>query len=157
VSLPAEGAAVLHQVHVRVGRRPAPGRRDEVLVNEGFAAANRLAPGDSIRAVLDGRLRTLRVTGVGLSPEVVDAIGPSGLFPDDRRHGVLWMDPDALRAAFDLDGAFNDILVALAPGASEPDVIDRLDRLLAPYGGLGAHGRDLQPSHRFLSDEIEQN
>ena len=36
-------------------------------------------------------------------------------------------------------------------------MIERLDRLLERYGGLGAYGRDDQLSHRFISDEIAQN
>ena len=79
------------------------------------------------------------------------------LFPDNRRFGVLWMSRAALGPAFDLDGAFNDVSLRLAPGAVEEEVIARLDRLLEPYGGLGAYGREDQLSHSFLSDEIAQN
>ncbi len=32
-----------------------------------------------------------------------------------------------------------------------------LDRLLEPYGGIGAIARAEQPSHRFIEDEIRQN
>ena len=35
-------------------------------------------------------------------------------------------------------------------------VIDRLDQLLARYGGLGAYGRKDQPSHAFLDSELEE-
>jgi putative ABC transport system permease protein len=62
----------------------------------------------------------------------------------------------ALGTAFGLDGAANDLVAALAPGAVEADVLARLDRLLAPYGGRGAYGREDQISHRFLSDEIQE-
>jgi putative ABC transport system permease protein len=55
-----------------------------------------------------------------------------------------------------MEGAFNNVVLTLAPRASAPAVITALDRLLAPYGGLGAYGRDQQLSHRFLSDEIHQ-
>ena len=63
----------------------------------------------------------------------------------------------ALGPAFNMDGAFNDVALALAPDASEAEVIARLDSLLEPYGGLGAYGRDDQISNRFLSDEIAQD
>jgi putative ABC transport system permease protein len=64
---------------------------------------------------------------------------------------------EALGTAFDLQGAFNDCTLTLAPGASEPEVISRIDRVIARYGGLGAYGRDEQPSARFIRDEIAQN
>ena len=67
------------------------------------------------------------------------------------------MSRDALGPAFDMEGAFNNVTVSLAPGVSEAEVIDRLDELLERYGGLGAYGRDEQESHRFLADEIEQD
>jgi putative ABC transport system permease protein len=67
------------------------------------------------------------------------------------------MSRDALGPAFDMEGAFNNVNISLAPGASEAEVIDHLDELLERYGGLGAYGRDEQESHRFLADEIEQD
>ena len=50
-----------------------------------------------------------------------------------------------------MEGGFNDVALTLAPGASRADaVIDGLDRLLEPYGGLGAIPRALQISHWTL-------
>ena len=37
-----------------------------------------------------------------------------------------------------MEGAFNDAVVSLAPGADPRQVIDELDRLLEPYGSVGA-------------------
>ncbi|MEI6226932.1 MAG: ABC transporter permease, partial [Deltaproteobacteria bacterium] len=71
-------------------------------------------------------------------------------------YGVLWMSRQALAAALDLTGAFNSVAVRLAPGGSEEEVIASLDRLLARFGGRGAYGRELQTSHRLVSDEISQ-
>ncbi|MCB1091880.1 MAG: FtsX-like permease family protein, partial [Verrucomicrobiae bacterium] len=61
-----------------------------------------------------------------------------------------------LEAAFDMEGAFNDLTLSLMPGANEEEVIRRLDLLLEDYGGLGANGRDHHLSHRFISDELQQ-
>jgi putative ABC transport system permease protein len=157
VSLPEHGGPPgLNQPYLRKGRFPEPDREDEVLVGEGFAAANGLGPGSHVRAVINGRLRRLHVVGVALSPEYVYAIRPGEVLPDERRYGIIWMGYDGLAAAFDMDGAFNDVALTLTPGASEPDVIARLDRLTGEYGGLGAYGRDDQMSHKFLSNEIRE-
>jgi putative ABC transport system permease protein len=157
ISLPERGVPRLNDVHLRRGRRLEPGHPEEVLVSEAFAEANRLEVGDRLGAVLNGRWERLHVVGVGLSPEYVYEIRGTDLFPDNRRFGVMWMSRAALGPAFDLDGAFNDVSLRLAPGAVEDEVIARLDRLLEPYGGLGAYGRVDQVSHSFLSDEIAQN
>ncbi len=157
VSMPGEAAGGLNALHLVRGRLPVPGAPDEALASEAFAKANALEPGDTIRAVMNGRYQRLRVVGVGISPEYIYALGPGQLVPDNRRYGILWMDRKALAAAYDLEGAFNDVAVRLAPGASPATVLGEMDRVLAPYGGAGAYDREDQLSHRFLSDEIAQN
>ena len=157
VSMPVEAAGGLNALHLVRGRLPVPGSADEALASEAFAKANALEPGDTIRAVMNGRYQRLRVVGVGISPEYIYALGPGQLVPDNRRYGILWMDRKALAAAYDLEGAFNDVAVRLAPGASPATVLGEMDRVLAPYGGAGAYDREDQLSHRFLSDEIAQN
>ena len=95
--------------------------------------------------------------GIALSPEYVYEIrGISSILPDNRRFGVLWMSRDALGPAFDMEGGFNDLVLALSPGASQGDVIRALDDLLEPYGSLGAYGREDQVSNNFLENELAE-
>jgi putative ABC transport system permease protein len=157
VSVPAGGQPALNALHLRAGGLLEPGRTDEVLVSEGFAGVHRLRPGDRVSAVLNGRRQSLRVAGIALSPEYVFALRGGDPIPDDRGFAVLWTSRAGLEAAFDMAGAFNDVVLTLAPGADVRAVIDALDRLLEPYGGLGAIARAEQPSHRFIEDEIRQN
>jgi len=126
----------------------------EVLVSEGFAQARGLKPGSTLKALVNGRQRTLIVVGTALSPEFVFA-GLWGM-PDLRGFGIFWMDREALASAYDMNGAFNRIAIRLAPGASEPAVIDALSRLLAPYGGRQVNGRADQISHAMLDNEIKE-
>jgi putative ABC transport system permease protein len=157
VSVPAVHARMLDDPVVRSGRWLEPGRRDDVLASAAFCRANGLEPGGSFGAVIHGRWRTLRIVGTAISPEFIYEIRGAGeVFPDNRAFGVVWMERRALAAAFDMEGSFNDVALTLAPGAVEGDVIARLDRVLAPYGGLGAYGRDDHVSHRFVSDEIAE-
>lgn len=156
VSVPEDGQPLLNQVALQAGRWVRRGQPDEVIVNEPFADAHGLALGDTFGAVINGNQRRLRVVGVGLSPEFVYAIGPGALMPDDQRFGVLWMGREALAAAYDLDGAFNDVTLGLLRGASPVAVIERLDRILERYGGVGAFARADQLSNWFLSNEIQQ-
>jgi len=156
VSLPETGAPLLNLPHVRIGRMPDPGRLDEVLVSEAFAEAHGLVPGDRLSANLEGKRRALTITGIALSPEFVYVMAPGALLPDDRRFGILWLPRPALAAAFDLDGAFNNVSLTLLRGVEPRRVIDPLDRLLEPYGGVGAYPRADQLSHYFLDQELEQ-
>lgn len=157
VSIPERQEPLLNRLYLRQGRYIEPGRQDEVLVSESFASANQLDVGTSIGAVINGRWQRLRIVGIALSPEYVYEIRGAEVFPDNKRFGVLWMNREVLGPLFNMEGGFNDLALALAPGASEPGVIESLDRLLEPYGGLGAFGREDQISHRFLTDEIAQD
>lgn len=156
VSIPDLREQRLNLLHLRIGRLPQPDDEHEVVVSEPFAAAHGFEIGSRFAAILNGRKRALRIVGMALSPEFIYALGPWDLMPDDRRFGVVWMREKALAAAYDLTGAFSSVHVRLALGASEPAVIERLDALLARYGGRGAHGRRDQTSHAFLDAELKQ-
>lgn len=157
VSLPAAGESLLNVVHLKAGRMPDAARDNEILMSSAFAAANGLAPGDTIPAIVNGRWRRLAIAGIALSPEYVNEALEFNLFPDPRRFGIFWMPRPALEAAVDMKGAFNSVTFRLAPGAVEAKVIAAVDRVLAPYGGAGAFGRKEQFSHQFLEDEINQD
>lgn len=157
VSVSDEGRPLLNDLHLRTGRYLAPRAPDEVLVGESFARAHDLKPGATLAAVINGRWQRLRVVGIANSPEFVYVIGGAGIFPDNKRYGVLWMGRKALEAALDMEDGFNSVTLRLAPGADEKGVIHRLDALLAPYGGAGAHARDEQISHQMLDGEIQQD
>jgi putative ABC transport system permease protein len=156
VSLPDEGEPMLNRLALTTGRLPDPDRRDEVVVGEPFAGAHGLEIGDRFNALLNGRRRALEVAGIGLSPEFVYAIGPGALMPDAEHYGIVWMRNKALAAAYDLEGAFNDLTLTLYPGVAPDRVLQELDELLARFGGVGAHSREDQISHWFLANEIEQ-
>jgi putative ABC transport system permease protein len=96
------------------------------------------------------------VAGTALSPEFIQQMRPGSAFPDSKRYGVMWMERRALGQAYDLEGAFNDLAIGLAPGASAAAVMAAVDGLLERYGGLGAYARHDQRSHRFLSEELQQ-
>jgi putative ABC transport system permease protein len=156
VSLPDSNQQILNALYLRKGRLPTPYSADEVVVSVPFAEANDLKLGDRFAAILNGRRQMLTMVGTALSPEFVQQLRPGSVFPDYKRYGVMWMGRRALGQAYNLDGAFNDAALSLRPGADAQDVIDRLDALLDPYGGLGAYAREDQRSHRFLTQELEQ-
>jgi putative ABC transport system permease protein len=157
LSISRDPGGGLNALHLRRGRLPATESQDEVVIAEAFSVANSLGPGDTIRGVIHGKYKALRIVGVAISPEFIYALGPGQLVPDNRRYGVLWMDRKGLAKAHDMEGAFNDVSARVGPGASVRAVLKEMDRVLAPYGGVGAYDREDQLSHRFLSDEITQN
>lgn len=156
VSLSHGGDEQLARLYLRRGTAPEPGASRSASVNEAFADANGVKQGDDIRVVLNGKVQAFRVSGIALSPEYIYAVRPGLPIPDDRLYAILWVDRSAAEAAFDMKGAFNDALVSLGPGVDPKPVIEELDRLLEPYGSIGAVERRDQPSNRFLEDELNQ-
>ncbi|UCH73924.1 MAG: ABC transporter permease [Rhodospirillales bacterium] len=156
ISIPERHAPDLNKLHMRIGRSVEPGRTAEVVLNEAFSQAHGLLPGGYLHAVINGRKRRLDVVGVALSPEHIYALGPGAIMPDDRLFGIIWIGREALAAAYDLEDSFNAVSLTLMRGAQEQQVIDDLDRLLEPYGGVGAYGRDDQTSHWYISNELKQ-
>ncbi len=156
VSVPDYSGPLLNRLFIRRGRPVDPSKDNEVVVSEAFADAHRLAPGDSFGAIINGRWKTLVITGIALSPEFVLQSRPGALSPDYKRYAILWMGRTTLATAYNMKGAFNDVAMTLSVGAKTEGVISRLDVLLARYGGLGSYGRKDQMSNRFLTEEFRQ-
>jgi len=155
VSHPDNGQPMLNQLHIKEGGLASSIRDNEVVISEAFATAHNLHPGSFLHATINGRRRRLNVVGVAISPEYIYQLQPGAMIPDFKSFGVFWMARTPLGNAYDMDGAFNDAVLRLSLNADERDVIRGLDTLLARYGGLGAHGRHYQTSHRYLTEEFK--
>jgi putative ABC transport system permease protein len=153
---PDNSRGLLNQVQLRNGRLIESGRDDEVLLSEEFAKAHGLKTGDEISATINGRRKALTIVGIVLSPEYIYQIAPGAMFPDYQRYGVLWMERNPLASAYDMKGAFNNLYLTLSKGTNSEGVIDQLDDMLRPYGGIGAIARKDQLSNRFLREELKQ-
>lgn len=156
ISLPDTGEPALNKVILYSGRWPDPNRHEEVVVSKAFAQSHMFTAGDTVTAVLNGTAKALKIVGIGDSPEYIYTLGPGALLPDDKRFGVFWIRRKALESSFDLDGAFNDISLLINPEAKPQSIIDELDRILDPFGGVGAYSREDQTSHAFIQSEMQQ-
>lgn len=154
LSLPEDRAPALNLLHLRRGRLPNTARRNEVVLSEPFALAHGFKPGDRIDATIRGAREQLEIVGIALSPEFVFESRPGDPLPDSRRFGVFWMSERPLAIALDLEGAFNNVILDVAPGAKPRDVMAELNSLLAPYGGQIAFDRSEHASARQVSDRI---
>ncbi len=156
ISVPESSEPALNKVYVSRGRMLEPQRSGEVLVSEVFADAHGFVAGDQVTAIINGKSQTLKIVGVALSPEYVMQVQPGSIMPDNKRFGIFWINASDLEAAFDMTGAFNSISLKLAYDNNSDEVISQLDRLLKPYGSVGAYDRSQQLSHQYLSDELRQ-
>lgn len=155
VSQPDHGQPLLNRLHLKAGGLASPASSNEIVVSEAFASAHALQPGDSLHATINGRRRRLQIVGVAITPEFIYQLQPGAIIPDFKAFGVFWMARSPLGTAYDMEGAFNNAVLRLDATASEQDVVSALDNLLARYGSLGAHGREYQTSHRYLTEEFK--
>lgn len=156
LSIPDDGRPLLNRLCIRKGRLADPAKDNEVVINENFAKAHGFDPGDQFAAVINGKWKRLTITGIALSPEFVLLMRPEAISPDFKRFGILWMGRKALSKSYNMDGAFNDVVLTLYPHAKLSDILVELDNIVEPYGGFGAYGREDQISHRMLNEEFRQ-
>ncbi len=144
----------LNALTLKRGRWPEPGATLEALVSDRFAAARSLNPGDSVHAILNGKRERVLLVGTAASPEYVFA--SQGGAPDDQQFGIWWIERARMTDAFDMQGAFNQASLRLDAGRAVAPVLAGVDRLLEPYGAIGAVGRDKQLSSKIVADELSQ-
>lgn len=155
-SIPDSGDPLLNRIYLRSGRLVESGRSNEVVISKPFAEAHGFQPGDKLHIIIRGKRKQLRIVGIGGSPEYIYQLSPVSAFPDHERFGVMWMARTPLSHAYDMEGAFNSVVLTLSRDANAQDVIDRLDLILKPYGSTGAFVRDDQGSHKFITQELQQ-
>ncbi len=155
VSLP-QRQPIFNLLHLRSGRLPEAGREREAVISDGFAVAHKLRPGFSLAVTIAGRLRQLEIVGIVSTPEYIYQLAPGSIVPDFKTYCVIWMHRSQLEAAYNMTGAFNQVVASLSPETRVDDAVMALDAVLRAYGGVGAHGRRDQISNRYLSEEFKQ-
>ncbi len=156
VSMPDRRQSVLNNIVVTDGRYFEPGAMEEVILSEQFAEANGLVVGDSLDATIDGRKHTLRIVGMGLSPEYVYIIRNVQEFvPSPERFGILWVPEGFAEDAMNMQAACNNIVGSVEDLEQLEEILDSADHLLDSYGIFAKIKKENQVSNNFLSEEIK--
>ncbi len=156
ISLPAHPAPIINSVVLRRGGYFTGRRREEVIVNDAFARQHHIGPGDRIHLLLNNRRQELFVVGTAISSEFVYLLAPGGLVPDPAEYGVFYIKRRFAEEVFDFQGASNQVLGLLDPTRRDrPDaILRRIETRLEPFGVITTTPRSRQPSHWFLTNEI---
>jgi putative ABC transport system permease protein len=157
LSLDDPARTAVNRPWLTAGRWPQGGASSrEAVLNEAFAQARGLRPGDWLALTVRGSRERLQVVGIANSPEFVFISPPGELMPVPERYAVLWMPRAALERAAGLQGAFNELVLRLGEGARADEVAAALEALLARHGAGRALDRTRIPSARFLDQELDQ-
>ncbi len=157
ISMPFQPRPVLNDLLLKSGTWFSGRSEREVILNEAFARANHLRPGDRIKVLLLDKEHDLLIVGTGMSPEFIYLMAEgSGFAPDPERFGVLYLPEPFLQEAADLQGAYNQVL-GLAHDTSRgalENTLRLIEERLDPYGVTQTTPVEDLPSARFLSDEL---
>ena len=156
LSLPDARTTVINDIQLMRGSYFSDTRQEEVIVNDAFARTHGIHPGQSIHLILNNQRQRLFVVGTAVSCEFVYLLGPGAFVPDPGHFGVFYLKRTYAEEIFDFHGAINQVLGRLAPEVHKQsdELLDRAERLLAPFGVFSKITRHNQPSNRYLSDEI---
>lgn len=158
VSLPDERTPTINDVVLVRGGYFTDRRANEVLVNDAFARAHHLHPGQFVHLLLNNRSQELFIVGTAISSEFTYLLSPGSIIPDARRFGVFYLKRSYAEEVFDMQGAANQVIGLLSPEVREQpdDLLRRAERRLESYGALAPTPRRIQPSHMYLDNEIRQ-
>lgn len=155
--LPAEGE--LNRLSLLAGRlfeKYPEGGRSEVLLDPRYAAANRLAPGDTVSIVAEGRVVYLTVAGAATGPEFVYPMkDPASLMPEPKTFGIFMIPQNQAQQILNMSGQINQVLIKLVPGADEEKAARQVKAILEPYGNLAAYPAKQQLSNAVLQGELD--
>ena len=156
LTLPDQRVQVINDVVMQRGGYFTGRDAAEVIVNDAFARAHGLQPGETIHLLLNNRRQELLIVGTAISSEFVYLLGPGAITPDPEHFGVFYVQRGWAEEVFDMDGAANGLVGRLTAEIRErPDeVLGRIERMLEPFGALAATARKDQASNFFLSAEI---
>ena len=157
ISMPAPRRPTITDLLLRSGAWFSHEDASEVILEEAFAEANNLKPGDRLKVLLLDKQHELLVVGTAMSPEYVLILPPGGGFvPDPSRFGILYFPERFLQHACDQQGAFNQLL-GMAHDNSPlalHNTLQLIEDELEPFGVLGTTPVQELPSVRYLSDEL---
>lgn len=156
ISMPLPRTPVINDIVVLSGRYFEPGAQSETILSEHFARANGLEIGERIQISVDNKKYSLRIIGIGASPEYIYMIRDVQSFvPSPDRFGVMWVPEEFAETALDLKSACNNI-VGLADDPEQLDtILDEADKILDSFGVFAKTKRENQLSNRFITDEIK--
>ena len=127
-----------------------------IWLDNNFLTANNLEMNDNLEIIVEGKVRTLKIVGAGMSPEFIYALRTSAdIYPSPETFGIAFLPLDVMETLVPDQGMYNDLVFKLAPGIDYENVKDQLEDALKPYGLISIIPRADQTSHLLLSEELK--
>lgn len=138
------------------GTMPEPGKA-ELVIGENMAKARQLRPGDTVEVAAGGRRVSMKIVGIGITPENIYMIRDMNeLFPNPAFYDAAFTSYQTASWLAGRENSANSFLVRLEAGAAWEDVKDRVERVMEPYGLTGSYAADDQLGVAMIEEEIKQ-
>ncbi|NCD33598.1 MAG: FtsX-like permease family protein [Spartobacteria bacterium] len=157
LSLPDIPKPVINNVVMRSGSYFTPDQQNQVIVSEKFAKARNLTPGDRVRVLMDGQMKTLVVVGTAISSEFIYLSQPGSMMDNPGDYGVLFVKRSFAENVFDFSGCCNSIVGLLTPelrSSGAKSIFEHMKFLLKPYGLFSITPLSEQSSNQTLLSEM---
>ncbi len=156
ISVPDFGHPLINDVLVRSGKYLNPDSQNVCLVSEKFANANQLERGKSIKLIVDGQISKFRIDGIVESPEFIYPMRSMEEFsPSYDDFGIVYIKESMAQNLLGYESAYNQLHVIFEESAIQEPIINKIEKILKPYGFTYGTKRKDQLSDAALASEID--
>lgn len=140
--------------HVMRGKAVDLSDKDSVWVDDRFAEAHSLNPGDSLTVTVSGISLVKKIAGTVYNPEYVYLSNGNSVTPDFSSYGYAYLSKDAFPVPQKL--AYNEMMLTLKSGTDASSVENAVGKALG--GNVSVYlARKDQPSYAMFAEEIDQH
>lgn len=138
------------------GTMPEPGKA-ELLIGENMAKARGLGPGDSVDVVAGGKQVSMKIVGIGITPENIYMIRDMNeLFPNPATYDAAFTSYQTASWLCGRENRANSFLIRLETGTNWEDMEEQIEQAMEPYGLTGCYVSDDQMGVAMIGEEIKQ-
>lgn len=127
----------------------------EVLIDSQYALVWGHKVGSSLDVIVSGRRLSLKIIGTASSPEFMYKIKNPLEFPDLDSMVVIMASQQQAEKILGMSAEINQVLVKIAPAASQSEIKESVEAILAPYGATSSYPRHDQASHKYIQSQID--
>lgn len=138
------------------GTLPERGKA-ELVIGENMAQARGLQPGDLVDVVAGGKRVSMKITGIGITPENIYMIRDMNeLFPNPATYDAAFTSYQTASWLFGKENSANSFLIRLEQGTVWEDVEEQIEQAMEPHGLVGCYASDDQMGVAMIGEEIKQ-
>ncbi len=154
ISLPDRNQPAVNKLLIQKGAYFDSDDKYLCIVNAKFAEFYGLKKGDTIRAIINLNECDFKLSGTASGPEYILAL-KSVYSPLSDDFGIIYVKETAAQQMLGYQNSYNQVHVRFKNGADPGAVIDKIEKMLKPYGFTNGTGRDKQFSYKVIDEEIK--